>query len=67
MTKYERDTVLLMRRNGISYSKIAEALKLSENTIKSFCRRHKNDVVDTAKITNKEGYCRNCGKPIKHF
>lgn len=48
-----------MRLDGDGYLKIAKAIGVSENTVKSYCRRQKN--------TDKKGaqaYCAECGKPI---
>ena len=39
MTPYEKDAVRRMRENGGSYGQIASTLGLSENTVKSLCRR----------------------------
>lgn len=39
MNTFEKDSVRKMRENGKSYSQIAAALSISENTVKSFCRR----------------------------
>ena len=39
MTDEQRNQIREYRANGMGYSKIAQALGLSENTVKSFCRR----------------------------
>lgn len=49
-----------LRQNGYSYKEIADALKISINTVKSFCRR--NDLSGTS--TNKTYICINCGKEL---
>ena len=41
MTDAQKSTVLTLRSKGMSFSKIAETVGLSVNTIKSFCSRHK--------------------------
>ena len=47
-----------LRFQGYGYKKIARLLRLSENTIKSYCRRHPFD--KTQKV------CLQCGKPIEN-
>jgi len=68
MTSEEKREAVHMRQSGQSYSKIAAALGVSENTIKSFCRRNAVD------IENKSGrdengdhtlFCRQCGALLK--
>ena len=40
MTKDEKSRIAAMRRDGMGYTKIALELGLSENTVKSYCRRN---------------------------
>ena len=40
MTDEQRKRIREYRANGMGYSKIAQALGISENTVKSFCRRN---------------------------
>ena len=60
MTDLQKKTIRAMRLQGIGYVKIGEELGLSDNTVRSYCRRNglcekvKNSVV-----------CRQCGKPVK--
>ena len=58
MTPSEKDAARRMRENGGSYGQIAATLGLSENTIKSFCRRMglRNALNQTS--------CPRCGKPV---
>ena len=74
MTSYQKEHVHRMRSEGMSYSKIAACLGLSENTIKSYCKRNNLGSVSVApKIqqpdpkTEKESsdFCKNCGQPIE--
>ncbi len=71
--KYE---IIQMRKEGFSYSKISAALGISENTVKSFCRRNNLGgiaAVDPDKLGSR--FCRQCGKILtnspqaktKHF
>lgn len=61
ITNSQKQIVRDMRQSGLSYTAIADALGLSANTIKSFCRR--------GNITTKKHIqddCKNCGKPLLH-
>ena len=40
MTNEEKSRIAEMRRDGIGYKKIAQALGLSEGTVKTFCHRN---------------------------
>lgn len=40
MTNQEKARIIEMRSNGEGYNAIAETLKLSINTVKTFCRRN---------------------------
>jgi len=41
MTDLEKQRIAVMRSAGESYKEIAEALSLSVNTVKTFCRRNR--------------------------
>lgn len=62
MTKQEKQKVITLRSEGYSYLKISELLHLSENTVKSFCRR--NNLGGVAKKQN-QLFCKQCGKPLE--
>lgn len=74
MTNEERDQIILLRCQGLSYEKISKALGLKRDTIRAFCKRnglngqaadikesHKKIVIDefTYKI------CLYCGKKLE--
>ena len=40
MNNLQKEQIVILRANGESYSKIADVLGISINTIKSFCRRN---------------------------
>lgn len=68
MTSGEKDRIHEMRHLGISYSQIALQLSLSENTIKSYCRRNnlgKTINKKTTGVLDEKDVCKQCGKPIK--
>ncbi|MCL2818065.1 MAG: helix-turn-helix transcriptional regulator [Clostridiales bacterium] len=56
MTAHQKNEITRLRKSGMGYMKIAQALSISENTIKSFCRR--NDLTGSgADLTNRCEYC----------
>lgn len=60
MTDQQKEQIRTMRLSGIGYVKIGETLGISDNTVRSFCRR--NGLGDTAKNTVS---CKQCGNLIK--
>ncbi len=59
MTAEQKAEIIRLRSGGITYSLIAEQLKLSINTVKSFCRRCR-DIPEKASASQ----CKCCGKAI---
>lgn len=53
MTDEQKSKILSMRTNGMTYAEIADSLKLSLNTVKSFYRRNQDTSV-----------CKCCGTQI---
>lgn len=69
MTDDHKEKIKRMRQDGQSYSKIASTLGISENTIKSYCRRNNLTTIKNNKPKKeKEIYtsCKQCGKPLTH-
>ena len=67
MTDYQKSAIKQLRESGVGYGKIAAELKLSLNTVKSFCRR--NDVAvkknnKTITISDEKTLCDNCGAVV---
>lgn len=67
MTNNEKQRIEYMRAKGESYAAISAALGISQNTVKSYCRRNnlgagyiKETQAATATV------CENCGKPLIH-
>lgn len=56
MTELEKKKVMQLRAKGLGYGTIANQMNISENTVKSFCRRNKD----------KDGVlcCLHCGSEI---
>ena len=61
MTTDQKNQIHEMRQRGCTYASIAEMLSISENTIKTYCRRTRL-TEDSAKAVL---VCKQCGKPIK--
>lgn len=68
MNNLQKEQIVILRANGESYSKIADVLGISINTIKSFCRRNNLGGVASAG-TKQEGdaLCNQCGAPLKQI
>lgn len=66
MNDTQRQKVRRLRAEGYSYGKVALALGLSENTIKTFCRRNGiGGVLETpSEVTTDGHHCLCCGVPV---
>ena len=62
MTEEQKTKIQQLRQRGMGYIRIAQALGISENTIKSFCRR--NRLAGDAVPTLPDHFCLSCGKPV---
>lgn len=60
MTNEQKEQITALRHQGYGYSKIAQTLSISENTVKSYCRRNGLNS-DTLGNT---ATCKQCGKPM---
>ena len=67
MNMMQKEKARLMRGSGMSCAKIASELGLSENTVKSFCKRNRLGG-STGQAENADSgvqqFCLNCGIPI---
>ncbi len=63
MTDNQKRQILILRNAGYGYSRIASKLGISQNTVKSYCRR--NNITETGKVRATESTCLQCGAPIK--
>ena len=61
MTAKQRERIADLRHQGYGYIKIGQMLEISNNTVRSFCRRNG---LDSDTMTNAV-ICKQCGKPIK--
>ena len=67
MTKLQKEKINMLRIEGYSYAKIAKMLNISENTIKSFCRRNN---LTSSSIGNTyqtdDAFCSQCKVLLTH-
>jgi len=67
MNKTQKEQIKRLRLDGLGYIKVAQALGLSENTVKSYCRR--NNLSGSFRVPDNQSaignyFCKNCGKEI---
>ena len=66
MNQQQKDAIHELRAKGQSYTKIADMLGISENTIQSYCRRNK---LGCAVLVSPDPvtviHCRQCGSIVK--
>lgn len=67
MTYQQKEKIRQLRGDGFSYSRIAETLGISENTVKSFCRRNNLGGVSMENTIQADCVlCRQCGILLTH-
>ncbi len=67
MTDTQRMQIKELRLAGYGYKKIAQALGLSVDTVKSYCRKNNLAGVMAGNPTssaNEKTYCKKCGKEL---
>ncbi len=67
MNTEQKGSIKKLREQGVSYKKVAELLSISENTVKSYCKRNGLAGFLGAKRVNVSDirFCKYCGTPIK--
>lgn len=65
MTDKQKQIIRRMRQAGLPYSRIADTVGLSLNTVKSFCRREGIEV-SVASHEEDSAVCKYCGRPLEH-
>ena len=66
MTTAQKLRIEFLRCKGASYSAIAEDLGISENTVKSYCRRNHIGAAVKQEQPVAVNTCANCGCPLRH-
>ena len=71
MTDNQKSQIIKLRTAGNGYGKIAQALGISLNTVKSFCRRNDingaSAVEPSVQLTGESTCCENCGREIQQI
>lgn len=69
MDDRQRQQIRELREEGYGYRRIAQELGISENTIKTYCRRHGLGGVAKNQVSTdgKEKYCLNCRKVLEQM
>lgn len=68
MNKLQKEQIIRLRMDGLGYTKIAQMLGISQNTIKSFCRRNNlagQVGAQSIQTSVKQSFCKKCGKPLE--
>ena len=66
MTTTQKEKIAMLRNKGKSYTTVAAELGLSENTIKSYCRRNNLGESYINKKKQTADTCGNCGNLLNH-
>ena len=65
MTNEQKKRIAELRGKGISYAKIGEALGISGDTVKTYCRRNHITVKQESPATcTAPTFCKECGAPL---
>lgn len=67
MTTAQKERIEYLRGKGDSYAAIAADLGMSENTVKSYCRRNNISVSINQELPVDTDACANCGIPLQHM
>ena len=65
MTEEEKTAIADYRRNGCGYKKIGQLLGVSENTVKTYCRRNGLSGYATSRHITDKNICKWCGAKIR--
>ncbi len=66
MTTLQKERIVHLRSQGESYARIANELRISENTVKSCCRRNNVSVGTKQEQYTSKDVCDNCECPLLH-
>ena len=67
MNTAQKQRIELLRGKGESYASIADDLGISENTVKSHCRRYNIGIAIKQEQPTPTEFCANCGCPLRHM
>ena len=66
MTAAQKRRIEFLRCNGWSYAFIADDLGISENTVKSYCRRNNVGIAIKQEQPTATNTCANCSCPLRY-
>ncbi len=66
MNTAQKERIEYLRGKGDSYAAIAADLGMSENTVKSYCRRNNIGVTIKQELPVATDTCANCEIPLRH-
>ena len=66
MTTAQKQRIEFLRGKGESYAAIADDLGISENTVKSYCRRNNIRIAISKEQLETTNTCAKCGCPLAH-
>lgn len=66
MTTAQKQRIEFLRGQGENYAAIAGDLGISENTVKSYCRRNNVGIAIKQEHPTPTEVCANCGCPLRH-
>ena len=61
MTENQKAEIASYRAEGLGYKRISQVMGISENTIKTYCRRHR---MGSAEAATSHDTCKRCGATI---
>ena len=65
MTNEQKQRIAELRSTGISYAKIGEAIGISGDTVKTYCRRNHITVKQKSSASDTTPtFCKECGAPL---
>ncbi|HEY9059237.1 MAG TPA: RNA polymerase subunit sigma-70 [Pseudobacteroides sp.] len=64
MNDIQKEQIKRLRLDGMGYIKVAQTLGLSENTVKSYCRRNNIPRNEVGGVAPQDNICLHCGNPI---
>lgn len=67
MTEEQKAKIIDFRMKGVGYKKIAQEIGLSENTVKSFCRRAAIAKQEMTAPIKPDSVCGCCGKKVEQI
>ena len=70
MTEEQKSEIMLLRRQGVGYKRIAAIMEISVETVKSYCRRNFEEnatkpVIPVGCEAAVHSTCKHCGRPLQ--